>query len=409
MIEMNKVAKVQNNSLKQQPKTKAEDAKSFFETLSAKINTKETNKNDKNVEELVVPEKDKVDLNAMQNLICMMQADALLPANFNELLSGNSQNVQVIIEELLPVSNQMSVQNLISNEQNQSDISKDGKIILPMQLINGEELTEQEQVLINKLNTQNQLKQVDELGEVNPEKDVTVNQTNQNEKVEVNQNNIQVKTEKTANMETSSLKVDVLEKQDVKEQVPAKFEKNLDEKENLKLNEQTVLQDKPVVLTRDMGFVKISDVSSKLDVSLQQQITNNIKANVKEGKTEFTMQLFPKDLGKVSVRMVAENGLITIEMVAENPKTQSLLLSNSTAIKEIVETATSTNTQIVTPNEAMQQDYVKQQADKENQQNHQSNQANKDKKDNNDDGVAVDFTSILEQMRQASNLNRIKI
>lgn len=68
-----------------------------------------------------------------------------------------------------------------------------------------------------------------------------------------------------------------------------------------------------------------------------QQLADGITQNLQDGRKEFTIDLFPRELGKVSVKLVSEGGMLTVELSAANPKTQSLLLSSAHEIKSILQ------------------------------------------------------------------------
>ncbi len=67
-----------------------------------------------------------------------------------------------------------------------------------------------------------------------------------------------------------------------------------------------------------------------------RQVAQAAAGALKAGKKEFSMDLYPRSLGKVSVRMSAEDGLLTVEISASDPKTQSLLLSSADEIQAIL-------------------------------------------------------------------------
>ncbi len=75
------------------------------------------------------------------------------------------------------------------------------------------------------------------------------------------------------------------------------------------------------------------------DVSVLAQVTDRILEQSKTGKEEFAIELYPKDRGKVSVRLSAEDGVLTVDIRAENPKTQSLILSGADEIKSLLQHA----------------------------------------------------------------------
>ena len=79
-----------------------------------------------------------------------------------------------------------------------------------------------------------------------------------------------------------------------------------------------------------------SAVSEPDAPALAGRVALTAAGKLQAGKKEFTMELYPKSLGKVSVRMTAEDGVLTVEISASSPKTQSLLLSNADEIRSIL-------------------------------------------------------------------------
>ncbi|GEM_PF-2214054 len=83
--------------------------------------------------------------------------------------------------------------------------------------------------------------------------------------------------------------------------------------------------------------VKVSDTSAKAHTSASRQVADSISANLTKGKQEFQIDLYPQSLGKVTVKLTSGNGILTAVITASNPKTQSLLASNSGDIKSILQ------------------------------------------------------------------------
>lgn len=177
---------------------------------------------------------------------------------------------------------------------------------------------------------------------------------------------------------------------------------NSDEK-TLNQNERAIFE-----LNGNKNLVKISDLSAKLhtpsaEAPPQAQLADNVKINLSEGKTEFEMQLTPHNLGKITVKMVAENGMLSIEFIADNPKTQSMLMANASEIRDLLQSTTSTQTQIVTANQpdSMQQNYTEQQTQQEQ---HEQEQQEKQNDKENDETSTVDFLAVLRNLKEQSRL-----
>lgn len=164
----------------------------------------------------------------------------------------------------------------------------------------------------------------------------------------------------------------------------------------------------PIVFNRDTTFVKISDASSKLEsASPQQQVIEVVKQYVGQDKSEFSVQLFPEHLGKVDVKMVMQNGMLIVEIAAENPRTQSLLLSNVGEIKELIQASTVTTAQIIGANqsEQAQQHYTQQ----ETQQEHQGQSQQEAEQHHQPQEKEMDFFSMLERLQLESRIQRMSL
>jgi flagellar hook-length control protein FliK len=103
--------------------------------------------------------------------------------------------------------------------------------------------------------------------------------------------------------------------------------------------------------------IRVSDEMGKTLSSPIHQVANTAVYQMQNGKKEFTMELYPQSLGKVSVKMTSHSGMLTVEIAASNPKTQSLILSGSAEIRNILQAATAQNVQTVIPNQQAAQWY----------------------------------------------------
>ncbi len=176
---------------------------------------------------------------------------------------------------------------------------------------------------------------------------------------------------------------------------------DLNGNENLK---QTKVDEKEVnteILQKPFQMIRITDSSTKLDKPVETpvnvQVADAIKTNLSEGKKEFEIQLMPENLGKISVKLVLENGALSVEMKAVNPKTQSLLAENSAEIKSILENASQKVVDV--PQQQTPQDYVQQQSKNQQQQNQQQQQKGNQEKN---DTSTIDFISMMQQIKNKS-------
>lgn len=144
--------------------------------------------------------------------------------------------------------------------------------------------------------------------------------------------------------------------------------------------------------------IKISDAKAS-GKALPTQLTDKVLYNYKQGNHQFTMELYPKDLGKVSVKLAMQDGVLSVTIQAANPKTQSLLMENSADIKEILQTSVNQPVQI---NEAAQ-DRAWYEQNQQNQQNQP--QQEREQKQNvqfpldDSNGSTDDFITVMQQLR----------
>lgn len=148
--------------------------------------------------------------------------------------------------------------------------------------------------------------------------------------------------------------------------------------------------------------IPVSDSSSSVQKSVSSQLTDSITSNLKNGKQEFQIDLYPKDLGKVSVKLASENGILTVEIMAANPKTQSLLLSGSNEIKSILQASTHQPVQVDASQNKQwydQPQHHNSQSNAQQQEDKQQHNNNRTLFDKDDDSIStVDFLSVMRQL-----------
>lgn len=141
-------------------------------------------------------------------------------------------------------------------------------------------------------------------------------------------------------------------KADTAEQIlPQKREKEpAAERSPVPASQQTSVAYSPEKVT-----VKISDTPAAAKTPVSSQVADAVVQNFKAGKQQFQVDLYPQSLGKVSVKLLAENGTLTIEIAAANPKTQSLLASSSGEIRSLLHASTGQTVQVTAQQPGAQQ------------------------------------------------------
>lgn len=110
--------------------------------------------------------------------------------------------------------------------------------------------------------------------------------------------------------------------------------------------------------------IKVSNAPVAEKTPAARQISEAVVQGLKNGKQQLQVDLYPQSLGKVSVKLVSEGGMLTVELAASNPKTQSLLASNSGEIRSMLQNTTDhSSVQVAVPNQPtqQQQQYAQQQ------------------------------------------------
>jgi len=79
----------------------------------------------------------------------------------------------------------------------------------------------------------------------------------------------------------------------------------------------------------------ITDMQEKIDVL--KQVTEKMDVSLFDDKSEMVMKLKPDDLGKVTVKLSLENGIISAKFLAESEKVKEILESSFNQLKESLE------------------------------------------------------------------------
>ncbi len=146
-------------------------------------------------------------------------------------------------------------------------------------------------------------------------------------------------------------------------------------------------------------------VAKPVSTQLAHQITSNYRA----GNSKFSIDLYPQQLGKVSVKMAVQNGILTVEIAASNPKTQSMLMSNTGEIKSILQSSVDQPVQVMQSSqekawyqqqEQSGQSYARQQQ-QEQQKENRENRVHYDAKINS--LATEDFLAVMQQLNPKVN------
>ena len=91
----------------------------------------------------------------------------------------------------------------------------------------------------------------------------------------------------------------------------------------------------------DVVEIKVGDVQTEDKwQALSEKIAKEIIIKVNNNKKEFEVQLAPKELGNIHIKILFENGKAVVSMLCSNEKTLSLLAEKAKTIGGIIETNT---------------------------------------------------------------------
>jgi flagellar hook-length control protein FliK len=98
------------------------------------------------------------------------------------------------------------------------------------------------------------------------------------------------------------------------------------------------------VFTAEKVYVKVGEGNNLNSEKFASDVSDKIFTKMSEGAKQFEIELMPKDLGKILIKLVMMDGKAEILIQCLNPKTQQLVLSSADIIRGIVEERTGTQT-----------------------------------------------------------------
>lgn len=198
------------------------------------------------------------------------------------------------------------------------------------------EQTTQQTVQTEKVVSEQKPKEIEKAIEVQPKQE-QVKQT-ETEKVKV-----ETKTEavKTTVEETNVIeqKAETDTKSDMAQTNTSEDDADLFEKEMPTTNRKT--------FSEDVINIKVGENAQIADAEMAQKVSDKMLAKFAQHENEFEIQLTPKELGKIVIKLVMENGQAHVSMFAENAKTNSLLAEKAREISSIIEQNTGNKTDVV--------------------------------------------------------------
>lgn len=97
---------------------------------------------------------------------------------------------------------------------------------------------------------------------------------------------------------------------------------------------QALVQDQPTYLWRETQSFSTTGMNQDLANPVHSQIIEKFHYTELETAKEIQMDLAPKELGKLSLKIVEQNGVITAQIKVEQDKTKELIMQNIESLKE---------------------------------------------------------------------------
>ncbi|MCL1808165.1 MAG: flagellar hook-length control protein FliK [Clostridiales bacterium] len=99
-------------------------------------------------------------------------------------------------------------------------------------------------------------------------------------------------------------------------------------------------------------YIRVGDGDKIGSEKFASEVSDKILAKMTEGKQQFEVELMPRELGKIIIKLVMQNGKAEIIMQCLNPKTQQLVMMNMESIRAIVEERTGMQTAVTVKEDA---------------------------------------------------------
>lgn len=101
-------------------------------------------------------------------------------------------------------------------------------------------------------------------------------------------------------------------------------------------NENIIPEDLSDVIDENLMSNSVTDRFIET-INVTKQMVKHVELNISEGVQEMNIKLDPENLGKVNLKIVAENGLVQAKFEAENQKVKEIIESNLSLLKESLE------------------------------------------------------------------------
>lgn len=114
------------------------------------------------------------------------------------------------------------------------------------------------------------------------------------------------------------------------------------------LMSNVTVYEKPAETSIREVTVQVSDESSQIKSELMAHVKDEITVAVKDGKQEINMELYPKELGKINIKLNVEDGMLKVVIKADNPEVQSIIKSASAELSQALKSGAYENVVVKT-------------------------------------------------------------
>ncbi len=225
--------------------------------------------------------------------------------------------------------------------------------------------TEQAEVVVDtpQQQTSEKVAQTPQQTKVETEQTVSKDTTKDVEKVVEAQPKQQQEQQKTEVVKTETVKAEVKTEQTKEIEAPVVMteektetksdNKQMDTSDDKELSENTSTTSKRT-FSDDVVNIKVGENTQITDANMAQKVSDKMLAKFAQHENEFEIQLMPKELGKITIKLVMQNGQAHVSMFAENAKTSSLLAEKAREISSIIEQNTGNETTVEVNKKEMQ-------------------------------------------------------
>lgn len=328
--------KLQNSTDKRNSKN---DVKEISKKTSSQLNNKENVLKSKGLdEEMVEQDEVEVDQTVESAILSLLSQSLGIP---KEELAGILEDLSYSVVELLEPEKFNAFINEVYPELTAMDLLTDENLAKRLsELFTKIEETiqiipeEQKAIIVEKVIVDDQVVQkqvhtvesnVDEVvDEIIPEQNLLHDKASRAELTETVQRQVLTNQDKSKDIETTNMKVTTLS---VASEVVGL---------GITMPVETFNKSVEVTSWTTQKFVGNSQVEVK-DTVVARQVIDQLELIRSAHQDEIRMQLYPKELGQLSIKIVQTSGVLTADIGVENEKTKAFLLEEINTLKEALQ------------------------------------------------------------------------